>query len=75
MTGYRFPYHEWRQSTHREPTDWESALAAAIEDAFGKGHHDLDSLVAALNQSRIKPRDGGVWSTSNFSDLMHELGA
>ena len=75
MSPYHFPYTEWRQSTDRDPTEWEGALAAAIEDAFGKGHHELDALVAALNGSRVRPRDGGQWTPDNFKSLMHELGA
>ena len=75
MSAYTFPYSQWRQSTDREPTAWEGSLAAAIEDAFGKGHHDLESLIVALNASRVRPRDGGEWTSDNFKSLMHELGA
>ncbi len=71
---YSFPYSEWHQSLDREPTEWESTLAAAIEDAFAKGHHDLVGLVAALNASRVRPRGGGSWTTDNFSETMRELG-
>lgn len=74
MNGYVFPYNEWRQSTERTPTDWESSLASAIEDAFGKGHHDLDALIGALNVSRVRPRNGGTWTRDNFTALMRELG-
>ena len=75
MGAYSFPYGEWRQSTDRDPTEWESALAAAIEDAFGKGKHELDQLVAALNASRVRPRNGGAWTADVFAATMRDLGA
>ena len=75
MSDYAFPYSEWRQSTDRAPTEWELSLAAAIEDAFSKGHHQLDALIAALNASRVRPQNGGQWTTANFESLMQELGA
>ncbi len=74
MSPYAFPYGEWRQSTDRDLTEWESSLAAAMEDAFSKGHHELDALIAALNNSRVRPRNGGRWTAEIFKDLMRELG-
>jgi hypothetical protein len=75
MATYRFPHLDPHQSRDRPPTDWEMSLAGAIEGAFGAGHHDLPALVAALNASRVRPREGGAWTEANFTALMRELGA
>ena len=75
MSTYKFPYLSPHQSRTREPTDWEMALADAIEGAFGRGAHELDALVEALNHSRVRPREGGRWTAENFTAVMHELGA
>jgi hypothetical protein len=75
MVTYSFPQLDPHQSRSREPTDWEMALAGAIEAAFGNGHHELPALVAALNASRVRPRGGGDWTEANFTALMRELGA
>ncbi len=75
MTPYQFPYLSAHQTRTHEPTDWETELASAIEEAFTRGHHELGQLVTALNASRIKPRAGGAWTPENFTNLMHELGA
>jgi len=74
MATYRFPYLDPHQSREREPTDWEMALAGAIEAAFGQGHHELPALVAALNASRVRPQGGGQWTEENVRALMRELG-
>jgi hypothetical protein len=75
VTKYAFPYLNPVQSRTRPPSDWEVSLADVIENAFGKGHYELDALVAALNNSRVKPLKGGEWTAENFSSLMQELGA
>jgi hypothetical protein len=75
MNAYSFPHLQPIQSRTREPTEWEMSLAGAIEAAFGAGHHELPALVAALNASRVRPREGGHWTEDNFAALMRELGA
>lgn len=75
MAEYRAPYLSAHQTRLHEPTDWEYSLADAVENAFSKGHHALPALVAALNASRVRPREGGQWTEQNFSALMAELGA
>ncbi|HEV7268328.1 MAG TPA: recombinase-like helix-turn-helix domain-containing protein [Falsiroseomonas sp.] len=74
MPTYRFPELDPHQARRRAPTDWEMSLAGAIEQAFGQGHHELPALVAALNASRVRPREGGSWTEANFTALMRELG-
>ncbi len=75
MSTYTFPCLDPHQSRTREPTDWEMALASAMEGAFSKGAYELDALVAALNASRVRPREGGVWNPENLTATMRELGA
>lgn len=74
MSTYKFPQLDAHQTRTHEPTEWEYSLADAMESAFSKGHHELSALVAALNASRIRPRQGGAWTEENFTSLMHELG-
>lgn len=75
MDSYSFPYLSDAQSQARAPTEWEMNLAAALEAAFGAGHHALPDLVETLNASRVRPREGGVWTEAGFTALMQELGA
>ena len=74
MPSYAFPALDPHQSRNREPTEWEMQLSAAMEAAFGAGHYELPALVAALNASRVRPRDGGAWTEAKFTALMRELG-
>jgi hypothetical protein len=75
MSSYSFPYLSPHQSRLREPTEWEMSLADALESAFTRGSRDLPALIAALNDSRVRPLGGGTWTETNFTTLMHELGA
>lgn len=75
MSSYQFPYLSPHQSRRHVPTDWEMQLADAIESAFGRGAHELEALVEALNASRVRPRDGGRWTAETFTRLMRDLGA
>lgn len=75
MPDYAFPYQNPRQASDRDPTEWEDALAAAIEDAFSKGHHELDDLIEALNSSRTRPHNGQPWTAESFRQIVRELGA
>lgn len=75
MNAYSFPYLSPHQSRTREPTEWEMALADAMEAAFGRGAHELPELVAALNASRVRPQTGGAWTEENLTALLRELGA
>ena len=75
MSQYQFPYLSPHQSRTQEPTQWQLDLASAIEAIFAKGAHSLDELVAGLNASRVRPLDGGAWTTENYTALMRELGA
>lgn len=74
MSDYRTPYLEPHQSRTRQPTAWEIELASAIESAFAKGAHELESLIDALAASRVRPRSGGQWTRETFLKTMRELG-
>ncbi len=75
MPSYSFPALDPHQSRTREPSEWEMNLAAALEGIFGAGHYELPVVVAALNDSRVRPREGGHWTEANFQAVMAELGA
>ena len=75
MNAYSFPYLDPHQSRTRAPTEWELALADAMEAAFARGAWELPALVEALNASRVRPQSGGLWTEQNFTALMRELGA
>lgn len=75
MNEYRFPYLDPHQSITQEPTQWQMDLAAAIEGIFAKGNHSLDELIEGLNNSRVRPLNGGQWTVEYFTKLMSELGA
>ena len=74
MPEYHIPYVQDRQSSQRPATEWEMELANTIEAAFARDAHDLESLLAALNASWVRPPEGGDWTAARFTALMHELG-
>lgn len=63
------------QSRHRDITSYEHALADELEAIFGRGTHDLPGLVAALNETGVRPPDGADWTTESFTAEMARLGA
>lgn len=67
-------YLNSRQAATREPSAWENELADALEAAFAEGCHELDALVARLNATRVRPRDGAPWSPERFVAIARELG-
>lgn len=73
--NYQFPYLDPHQSRDHEPTQWQMELASALESIFAKGAKTLDALVEGLNNSRVKPPDGGAWTADKYMVLMRELGA
>ena len=46
----------------------------SIERAFANGIHDLEGLVAYLNQAGPRGPDGGDWTTASFQAEMAQLG-
>ena len=72
--GAEVPYLEPNQSRSAPPTEFENQLGDAIESAYAAGVHDLEGLVGRLNADGPPPRDGGQWTTEQFTILMAELG-
>jgi len=68
-------YNETHQSRSTEPTVFESLLGDSIERAFAQGIHDLEGLVAYLNQAGPGGPDGAAWTPETFSVEIARLGA
>ena len=75
MSQYAYPYLNPVQTRTQDVTAWEQELANAIESVFTKGATELPEVVASLNKTRVRTRDGSDWTEDNFAALMHELGA
>lgn len=67
-------YLKAHQTRQGPPTQYELKLATAIEEIFGRGDHDLQSLVAGLNATGIVAPDGTPWSVERFVDQFKSLG-
>jgi len=57
------------------PSAYERALADTLFEILGRGRHDLDSIVAALRASAVKPPDGADWTIESFRAEIARLGA
>ena len=68
-------YNETHQNRRAVPTAYESLLGDAIERAFAQDIHDLDGLVAYLNQSGPSGPNGQPWTAENYSREIARLGA
>lgn len=54
------------QSRTRPPTSFEDAFADELEAIYGRGVHDLAGIVAALNETGVRPADGAEWTEDSF---------
>ncbi|HJV27747.1 MAG TPA: recombinase-like helix-turn-helix domain-containing protein [Aromatoleum sp.] len=68
-------YLEPHQARSAAPTPFEDLLGDAIERAYAQGIHELESLVAYLNQSGPSAPNGSQWTTELFCAEMARLGA
>lgn len=68
------PYLEPNQSRTEPPAEFENRLGDTIESAYAAGIHDLDGLVARLNEAGPAAPGGGPWTAPAFTELMAELG-
>lgn len=68
-------YNETHQSRSGEPTVFENLLGDSIERAFAQGIHDLDGLVAYLNQAGPSGPNGAPWTPESYTQEMARLGA
>jgi hypothetical protein len=71
MTNYLEPH----QARITEPTPYELKLAGAIEEVFGTGRHDLDGLVAGLNELGVPAPGGHEWTAASFGTEIKRLAA
>jgi hypothetical protein len=63
-----------QQASSGAPTAWENEFGDVLEATFTRGVVELDAVVAALNETRVRPREGGRWSAERFIATVAELG-
>ena len=68
-------YNETHQHLDRAPTAYESLLGDSIERAFAQGLHDLESLVAYLNQAGPAAPNGQAWTPALYQQEIARLAA
>jgi hypothetical protein len=56
------------------PSEYELALADALEQIFGQRIHALADVVAALNREGVRTPHGEAWTERNFQETFRELG-
>jgi hypothetical protein len=61
------------QTRKHVPTAFENRLGDAIEDAFARGIHDLEPLVAAINEFGSAAPDAQPWTTETFTSTLKRL--
>ena len=54
------------QTRAAPPTEYENRLGDALEQAFASGTHELDALVAKLNELGSRAPDGAAWTEASF---------
>ena len=62
------------QTRAAPPTDYEEALASALEQIFTQRVYELPDIVAALNREGIRTPGGETWTEANFQSTFRELG-
>ena len=68
-------YNETHQSRTADPTAWESLLGDSIERAYAQDIHELDALVAYLNQAGPPAPNGQPWTPETYQREIARLGA
>ena len=68
-------YNDIHQNRSAPPTAYESLLGDSIERAFAAGIHDLDGLVAYLNDAGPAGPNGQPWTSESYQREMARLGA
>ena len=68
-------YNETHHNRTAPPTAYESLLGDSIERAFSAGIHDLEGLVAFLNEGGPAGPNGQPWTTASYQQEMARLGA
>ena len=67
--------NDTHQHRSAAPTAYESLLGDSIERAFAAGIHDLDGLVAYLNDAGPAGPNGQPWTAESYQREMARLGA
>ena len=73
------PYDEpanvvWQTRENSPVTDYSLALADALESIFGQGIHEIDAIVARLNETGPRPYRAEAWTPEVFEAEMVRLG-
>jgi len=68
-------YNETHQTRSTPPTAYESLLGDSIERAYAQGIHELEGLVAYLNQAGPSGPNGQAWTPESYQQEMARLGA
>ena len=68
-------YNETYQNRTAAPTAYESLLGDSIERAYAAGIHDLEGLVAYLNDAGPAGPNGQPWTADSYCKEMARLGA
>jgi hypothetical protein len=55
-----------QQAAGRPPTSYEDAFADELAAIYGRGVHDLPGVVAALNDTGVRPAGGADWTEESF---------
>ena len=66
------PAHQTRKAP---PSDYENALADALEEIFEGGAQTLEEIIAGLAKSGVKAPDGKAWTEELFLSEMERLGS
>ena len=74
------PYDEpenvvWQTRIDAPPDAYAMALADALEATFGQGIHDIDGIVARLNETGPRPAAAAAWTPSVLEAELVRLGA
>ena len=61
------------QSRSAPPTEYEDALADALEDIMSDGTHDLAGIAAGLAKHRVKAQDGKAFTEDSLKEEFKRL--
>ena len=62
------------QTRAKPPTDYENALADALQNMFAREVYELSAIVAGLNEIGIMAPDGEPWTEEAFKAAMRDMG-
>lgn len=55
-------------------SEYEKKLSGALFEILSRKTHDLAGIVAALNDSDVRPASGKTWTEESFSEEVERLG-